>query len=129
MIHKGTTYTIICISYRSYHRTVVTCSYCGDWTTLFLEGNADVSAHIVDDGDEALLECALDPKVLPASLTLDGLEGLELGEHGGRAVLAILQMKAVEGGDLDVEVLLRETLDPDHTSSLLLAAEFATDGT
>ena len=126
MIHKGTT---CAISYRSYHRTVVTCSCCGEWATLFLEGNADVSAHIVNDSDEALLECALDPKDLPASLTLGGLEELEIGEYGGRAVLAILQMKTVKGGHLGVEVLLGETLDPDHTGSILLAAELAADGT
>lgn len=113
-----------------HHRTVVTCSSCCFyWTTLSLEGNADGPAHIVNDGDETLLECALDPKILPASLALGGLEGLELGEHGRGAVFAVLQMKTAKGCHLDVEVLLGEALDPDHSGPLLLAAELATDGT
>ena len=37
-------------------------------------------------------------------------------------------MEAGEGGDLDVQVLLGDRLDPHDTSALLLPAELATDG-
>ena len=126
-IHKETTLFIICINHRLLSSSGLP-SCCGHRTSLFIESNANGPAFIVDDGDKALLECALNPKVLPASLILGGLERFKLGKHSGRAVLAVLQMKAAECSYFDVQMLLGQTLDPDYSGSLLLAAELATDG-